>query len=264
MKRHETQPESEIVILTRCFHYYRANPVMLIPVLVYAITAFLVGFAILQVLQGPLSSDTVSLNNVFFDLLPLSTVFLLGSFVVNVGLGALSAEVMRNGKCRLRDWGTGIKEYFWRTLTVSIVIFILFAFVSRAVSSLFEMNIMTVSSVHNLFSTLGSLITYLCYAGIMLDDANFQSSISRALKTVLASGRVFCSFFLLLFAVTEVRVLLAVDQSGIIASDFPSLPNAIAGPDLGYLVVWSLLLPLWFLIAFALHDSFPSVLEKGR
>jgi hypothetical protein len=85
---------------------------MLILVLIYAISTILAGFAILQVLQGPVSNDTVSLTLVFFDLFPLLGAFLLSSFVVTVGLGAMSAEIMRNGKCRLRDWEIGIRKYF--------------------------------------------------------------------------------------------------------------------------------------------------------
>ena len=168
---------NEATILRESLQYYRANPVLLIPVLVSIpnnILIMLVAQSMIQQFSKP---------ERFWNLIDSGLLFALFAglfigFLVTLGFVAMSARIVTKGKCSLSIWLVGVRRYFWRILNVSIMLGTLGAFTAVVIELLLPV------SLYHIPESAFTLALLTCYAAIMIDDASVESSISLGLKTV--------------------------------------------------------------------------------
>jgi len=250
---------------------------LLIPVLASVIIYILAARAIVGISQESLTyssaPESFITNPAFPDLLYLIFTWAFVGFLVSLGLIEMSHNILKTGKCGLKDWIKGIRQYFWRILNVSLVIYLGFAILTAVPSLLLNrFPYLIEGSVTGLIHSAVTLALYTCYAAILFDDANLQSSITLGLETIRSAGRTFLSFVIIYFAIYDVRLFFlqqdvwtAISARTVDHSLLPALTSIMTPQNLAYNTVSSFLTPLWFLIMFTLYRKYsrkPSQLKK--
>ncbi len=240
----------ELAILNQSLSGIAANPVILTPALVSALNGVLLLFLIARTTQA---SQGTEMSQIIWGIIPLLFVSLFVGFLVTIGLASMSVNIVMEGKCNFSDWVTGVREYFWRILNISIVVGILLVVVFGGISLVLPLAIKGL--VLNLVDAGTILFLNVCYAAIMISDATLRSAINLGLKTIRMYSRTFIGFSLLLFAVLEVRAILEVGWTGSESlSVLVSLGMNV--PMIMYAVMQGFLWPIWSLLSSTLYRNF--------
>jgi hypothetical protein len=238
----------EIEILERSLKEYKDNPILLAPFLILTLVGWVLAYFLTQTEEWLLA-------------IPM----LLIIFLSLTGLASMSAKVAASGKCELSDWWTGVRNYFWNLLAVSIIVGLIVGILVDSPSRLifFDQPPSIVSrSYHAFTASVADFLLFVCYAAVMVDHSGPWTSIKRGWKAIRASGRISLSFLVILFIVSEMRIFVA-SETVLSNSSFTSiLSSYFTLPSIGYTIFQLLLDPLWFLIGFAIYLKFSETAKK--
>jgi hypothetical protein len=243
---------TEVTILKQCLRDYRGNYVLLVPGLMLALAGYLLLFS-LVVMRVPMDLSGGTLPVIVL-------ILVVAALLLEVGLAAMSANIITKGTCKLSDWWTGILKCFWRLFGISCVLVMsiaLILIITQLLFSYMQWPSIVRASYSEFFASVIFLATNVCVAAAMIDDKGVWSSIRMGWRTIRASGRVFLSFLVLHIVYGEVHVILESSYLGLANLDFTSaLANSLTLPSIGYGIIQLFLLPLWFLITFRIYDNF--------
>ena len=262
---------NEVAILRTSLSFYRANPVLLIPILLSIPFNILMTIAISNINQHVLKLDlSWMMSTSYFELLPILFASLFIGFLVTLGLVKMASKIVTRGRCGLSNWIEGIREYFWRILALTIVFTALPLLVAIATglalgyASVYTGLILKLppeitGTISKILLSIYTLAMYTCYAAITIDDAGLRASISLGLKTVRESARVFLVFCLIYTAISSSRALF---EGNLWNTD--TIQPMLFGLSIGYDVAVSFLYPLWILIMFTIYRKFSPKVKKDN
>jgi len=258
-----------LTILREALGYYRNSLLLLVPVAVSIVASLAYTEAFAQLGTIPSGQTLTSqaahalVDTLLFGIMPYLLAFVVLNFLVTVGLLFMVGCIVREGRCKLSDWMTGIRSYFWRILNVHIVFIFLFGLVLGGVATLLlQAPLLLTTIASSLVVTLIELLIYFCCAAIILDNANLQTSIKLGINAIGASGGNFGILYVALFFELLVRWLVRYGFN--LSANGPSAGLSSLS-NFGFLnpqtiattVLSTLLLPLWMIVIFILYISAP-------
>lgn len=253
-------------ILRKSVAEYRANLILLVPVIVMFIQTEVTGAVSSSYLTpkflSSIRATPFSATSLHFLLFELFVVYssLIVSFLVLLGQVSMTAKVVTDRECRLGDWLVGVRKYFLTVFAISLIFSIMFAageFLSgQLYSDLKPLGPMVASIVYYLLSVPLSILTqsvfYVCLAGVPLDRNRFRAAFRMGVRAISSRRSAFAWFLIL-----SVAVLLGLQALGYaIVSILSTAPSPLRWIAVAYAFVEVLPSPLWFLIAFRIYGGF--------
>jgi len=251
------QPLAFMDVLCRSLKDFRANLILIIPLLVEYLWSE-VSYGVSRYLKP--SSNSANVVNL------VSVIIFLGVFiVVYLGQISLTGAAVSRGKASLRDWRDGFK-YFWTLFVLVSVFGLLFAGPYFGLERLYQnvkplgtlVAYLTYVLVTFPLPALGQSFLFVCFAAVGLDKKPFVGSVKAAWRVLSDRWGVF-----LRFVVFSLGASIAYDAlARLIAPILNSASLTFPANDFGLILFFVyglgdvILTSLLFLIAFRIYWGF--------